>query len=275
VPFPAGGFTDVLARYVANDLSEILKQNVVVKNMPGGTNAVAINHVMSESNDNHTFIFFMEDLLTGTIWEDSTLYQQFLPVTFIGRTPYVIYTGKKDFTIGAFADRVRNGSTMTMGNNGVNSLQYIWADSVTSPLKFTPVPMKGMTQIIQNVLGGHVDLGMGTIPGVASIVGNKQAIPLMVSTERRHPRYPDLPTYIELGFKGPQLISWFSVFARKDTDVVALQKFGDAVRQSVKNNTNIQNSGLEIMNTSTEESARYYQAEIQRFTQLKNKLKKQ
>lgn len=262
VPYAPGGVNDSLARLIAPDLESILKVPVQIKNMPGAANAVAVNHILSEKNDNHTFLFTMDDLIIG-----SRNHEQFQPVTIIGTVPFMV-VGNSKRSLREFQSQIRNRRNVSVANNGATGSAAFWISRLHTTLNINPIPYKGLAPELTDVLAGQVDYGVASVTGWHPYIQSGKLVPIMVSTNRIS-LYPTVPGFRELGFVGPTATTWFGVFARQDTDVEAVKKFSDTVRLIVKNNTKVQdlrNTGLDIVNLDLPASASFINREITRFS---------
>ena len=265
VPYAPGGVNDQLARLIAPDVESILQVPVQVKNMPGAANAVALNHLINEKNDNHTFLFTMDDLILGN--RVSHNFEQFYPVTIIGTVPFMI-VGNSKSSIKRFQQQIHNKQTVSISNNGANGSAAFWIDQLHTSLIINPIPYKGLAPELTDVLAGQVDYGVASVTGWHPYIQAGKLVPIAVSTGRIA-LYPQVPSFRELGITGPLATTWFGVFARQDTDAEVVKKFSDTVRLIVKNNTKIQNlheTGMNIVNLDIPTSSIFISKEISRFT---------
>lgn len=273
VPYTPGGTLDIMARALAPDLSEMLKKPITIKNMPGASNMVAVSSILTSENDNHTIIFTQEEMLTSSIFTNQKSHDQFVPLNIIATSPYVFYTGKKNFTINDFLAEAKAGKSITMATGGPYSTQELWKRSFVSNFNITTVPFKGMSLITQAVLGGHIEYHAVSAIPIQQMIANKQVTPLMVLTEKRLPHFPDVPTYLELGFGGPPApLVWFGAHIRKDSDKEAIQQLNDTFQKVVASNTTIRYNGLDIINLSGKQALQFYQKEVARLEGLKSKI---
>jgi tripartite-type tricarboxylate transporter receptor subunit TctC len=261
VPYAPGGVNDQLARLIAPDLESILRVPVQIKNMPGAANAVAVNHILNEKNDSHTFLFTMDDLIIGRN------YEQFRPVTIIGTVPFMV-VGNSKRSVQEFKEQVRTRKLVSIANNGAQGSAAFWLSQLHTTLQINPIPYKGLAPELTDVLAGQVDYGVASVTGWHPHIQAGKLVPIMVSTNRI-PLYPNVPGFKELGIVGPSASTWFGVFARQDTDTLAVKKFSDTVRLRVKNNIKVQNlqeTGMDIVNLDATASAAFISREITRFT---------
>ena len=268
VPYPPGGVNDQLARLFQPDLESIFQVPVQIKNLPGAGNSAAINYMMSH-NDNHTFMITMDDLITGPLSQQTRHYNNFKILTVIGQSPYVVFGGPTA-GVDKFKNQIRQHKIVNVANNGLNGGAYLWTTGLQSPLTINPIPYKGGGPLMLDVIAGHTEYGVISLPAVHTQLQKGNAIPIMVSTRDRHPLYPLVPTYTELGFRGPPAVTWFGVFTRTDTSTTACEQFSNAVRLIVSNNTGIQQltaSGLSLTNLPTRSAEQFFNQQIKLFEQ--------
>lgn len=273
VPYPPGGVNDQLARFMQPDLESILGVSVQVKNLPGAANSIAINHVLSQPNDNHTFIISMDDFLLGPMYQNQQTYKEFVSTNIIGTVPYMFYGGK-NASLSKFKEQIKNRATVNVGNNGVNGSAHLWTSGLVSTLTINPIFYKGAAPTITDVVAGHSEYGVTSITATNKWIESGKLTPIMQSSKSRNHLYPAVPTAQELGFKGPGAETWFAVFARKDTNTQALKIFSDRARLIIANNVKIQNmrnDGMDLVNLSGTSADVFYKDQITQFEKNKNK----
>ena len=258
---------DQIARFIQPDLESTLKVPVTVQNLPGAANAVAINHVMSKPNDNHTFIVSMDDFVTGPLYRNNTAYMAFKSINIIGTVPYLIFGGKTA-SVPKLKNQIDSGDTINIGSNGINSGSELWIKNLSSSLKFNTIPYKGSSQLITDVIAGHSEYGVSSIAAAYSMIQNGDLMPLMQSGTSRSVALPEVPTQAELGITGPPSMTWFGIFTRNDTPDSASEKFSATVSGIVAKNPKIQkfrNTGMDITNLNYAESDLFFQQQIKHF----------
>jgi tripartite-type tricarboxylate transporter receptor subunit TctC len=274
VPYPPGGVNDQLARFMLPDLESILKVPVVVKNMPGAANSVAINYIVNQPNDNHTFMINMDDFVLGPLYQGNRSYTNFTAVNIIGRVPYVLFGGAKA-DLKKFKQQISQGVVVNVGNNGVNGGAHLWISGLKSKLDINSIYYKGSSPVLADVTAGHTEYGVSSIAASYQFVKEGRLQPMMTSGQQRNNTYPTVPTAHELGFTGLDSQTWFGVFTRKDTTSEAINRFGDVVGIIVKNNSRIQefsNSGMNIINLRGKKATDFFDLEIKHFEHTKQQV---
>jgi len=274
VPYPAGGASDQLARIIQKNLAESLSVPIVVLNIPGGDNMVAIHRVLNSPNDNHTFIQSISDFVLSPMLQNTDLYNQFTAVNIQGTNPYVFF-GNKYSSVEQFSQEINNKEPTPLGIIGLNSVTKLWIDNLTNS-PFLPVPYKGTPQLVSDVMGNHVQFGIIGINGLFNYFSSNTLIPLAVSGKTRLESFPDVPTFEEVGMAGPESLQWYALFARQDTDPVALQTMSSLVHQIVSTDTEFKSyipRGLSLINLDLPKSEEFRQTQVLFLKQLIEKSK--
>lgn len=263
VPFGPGGASDTLARQYQAELAARFPVQVIVKNMPGAANLVAVNHMLSVPNDDHTFMVAADDFLTSTWTEGQKRYKKFTPVVVLGLTPYVVF-GNSSASITNLKQQISNNQTVNIGNLGANGSADIWMSGLVSGLKINAVHYTSSPQLLANVIGNHIEYATLSLWLVNQNLSNG-VTPLIVSSNTRHPMFPTVPTFRELGIKGESTAIWWGVVTRQDTSPVAVESMNRYLREIISTNATIQNmkeQGFTILNLSLADSQSYMQNEI-------------
>jgi len=273
LPYTAGGWGDRLGREFQRDLEKEFGVPIIYKFMPGAANAIAINHVLSEANDHHTFIAAFDDFVIAQYVAGTKLYEKFTPVSIWMTYPALIYGGSTA-SVDKFRQQIKDGKTVNVGNMGVNSSYHMWTEGLNSNLKINPVFYKGSAPLLQDVLAGHVEYGIGNLVGSQQLVAEGKLHPIMVSTTTRHPLYKNVPTFREFGFQTEPFEGWGGYVARKDTNPEAIARMSQALQKIVKTNAKLQEEtarGIQLINLNLAESQKFMSDSIRKTEQLKVK----
>jgi len=260
LPFPAGGWGEQVGRIFAREIEREFKVPVIWKSMPGAGHGVAVSHIMSQANDHHTFMQATEDLIITQMANNTKLYEEFKPVSIWATFGTMVFGGPGS-SLELFKKQITDGANVNFGNMGANSGYHYWTVNLKSNLKITPVPYKGSVPLITDVMGRHVEYGVGNLVSAHNLIAAGKLVPIMVGTERRHPLYKDVPTFKELGFKGDAYEGWFGLVTKKDTDPVAIERISAVVRRTVSNDPKMQEQsqrGINLVNFNVAEGDRFY-----------------
>lgn len=206
VPYTAGGASDVLARLIGQKLSQLWGQPVIVENKPGASASIGMQFVASAAPDGHTLV--ISDLGTLTIAPSVRkvpydLDKAFAPLTVLTYSPYLLtahpatpYNTMSELVAYAKA----NPNKINYGTSGVGTNPHLAGLLFASRLglQWTDMPSKGGAQTIQDVMQGVVDLQFNSMFSTGSQVKAGKLKALAVSSAKRLPDMPDIPTVGEL-----------------------------------------------------------------------------
>jgi len=233
VPFPPGGSVDPLARLAAIKLGEALKQQFIVENRPGAGGSIGTANAAKSPPDGYTFVFVFDShavnpALIPNLPYDTT--KDLAPVMLVGRAPYAIATqAAKPWK--TFADVVRESKSKpdslsigSIGNGTIGHLVVVMAQQMGG-FKITHAPFAGGGPMNQNILGGQVDMGIGSVALLSPQVRGGKMRALAVTGEARVATMPDAPTLIEQGFPGLTAFAWWGIFAPAGTPKPVINRF--------------------------------------------------
>lgn len=270
VPFAPGGFSGQLATATAADLEKSLNQNVIVKYMPGAQQAVALNHILNNENDNHTFMMSTEDLLVVSHVAKTGNHEK-----FVGTNLLVTYSGLMFGGPGASPEKLRQqikeGKTVNVGNIQLNGSWHLWTVN-TEGINVNPVPYKGLAPMSVDVASGVLEYGISNMAGVWAMLQEGKLVPVMAASNQRLSWQPNVPTFRELGLKGDPAQGWNAYIARADTDPKALRAFSEAVQASTRTNAFLQglkDRGNNVVNLGFEETNKFIAQDLLRVKRMK------
>lgn len=210
VPFPAGGPLDFTARLLAEKLSASLKQPFIVENRAGAAGNIGTEAVANAAPDGHTLLMVLDTPLTA----HPALYpklpfdpeRDFAPISIVASFsqmlvvhPSVPANSLADFVRLAKENTPTVGSGGAQGNPGHLTLELLRAQA---GFQVVHVAYRGNPQVVADLLGGHVQAGFLATPGVIEFVRAGKLKALAVSSPRRTPGAPDVPTVSEAGYPG-------------------------------------------------------------------------
>lgn len=232
VPLAAGSTADIVSRYAGNELGKALGQPVVVENKPGAGGTIAMAELARSAPDGYTIAFASQ----GTLVFNQAIYSKpgydsikdFAPVGFVGGVSNVMIVppasaAKAPLDVAAAAKAKPGELTFSSGGAGTSHhLSGVLFGNVTGT-QLTHVPYKGAPQGVQAVMSGEVAMGFFNTPTVISQIKGGLVRPLGVTSLKRSPLLPSVPTLDEQGIKGYEVNTWFGFVAPAGTpsDVVA------------------------------------------------------
>ncbi|VFR16779.1 putative exported protein [plant metagenome] len=238
IPFAVGGTTDNLGRVLAARLSEKLGQQVVADNRPGAGGNIGSDIVAKASADGYTLLFATE----GTLGINPALYKtlpfdpqkDFTPVAQFASVPNILVVNPKVpvKTVAELVAHAKNkpaGLNMgSAGNGTTNHLSGELFQKMTGA-SFTHVPYKGSGPAMADLLANQIQLMFDNFPGSLPHVKAGSLRALAVTSTRRSPLLPDVPTMAEAGVPGYDVEVWFGVVAPKDLPPQTLATLSKAI----------------------------------------------
>ncbi|HJT61840.1 MAG TPA: tripartite tricarboxylate transporter substrate binding protein [Burkholderiales bacterium] len=211
VGFSAGGPTDVIARILAQDLTASLGQTVLVENRAGAASMIATQEVKRSAPDGYTlYMTTLTHSVNAVLHADKKPYDpiaDFTPIALVAHLPLVM-VAKGDSPFNSAADVVKAAkekpgeiSYASSGNGGSAHLAGALVEALTGA-KMLHVPFKGNAPALTEVMAGRISFMFYPMIGIADHVAQKRLKVIGVSTEKRHPDYPGVPTMSESGFPG-------------------------------------------------------------------------
>ena len=243
VPFPAGGGTDNLARLIATELTNKLQWVVTVDNKPGAGGNLALDTVAKAKPDGYTLVMAQTDnvVLNSLLYAKLTYdpVKDLEAVSSVASGPAVLVV-RADSPYKTLADVVNAAKakpgTLTVATPGTGTIAHlvtqIWQNA--SGVKFTHVPYRGMAQAVPDLIGGQVDMYMGSIPTLLAQIEGGKIRPLGVTMAKRSPVLPNVPTYGEAGIKGVELASDWGLMAPSGTPKAIVDKWNTEVNEVLK-----------------------------------------
>ena len=238
VPFAAGGTTDILARVIGQALTKELGQSVVVDNRAGAGGNIGASLAAKAPADGYTL--FMGTVGTHAI--NQSLYKKlpfdpikdFQPLTRVAMVPNLLvanpgkpYKNVKELIAYAKA----NPGKVNFGSSGSGSSIHLSGELFNSMAKvdMVHVPYKGSAPAVTDLLGGQIDIMFDNMPSAIQHVRSGKLRPLAVTTAKRSPELPDVPTIAEAGVPGYEATSWFGMFAPAGTPAPVVARLNTAL----------------------------------------------
>lgn len=222
---PAGAGPDILARFIADNLSRSLGQTIVVENRPGGQNVIGAQAAARSAPDGYTFFYATTAAMVTNAFTFKTLpydpEKDFVPVSLVGRTPFMLAASTSS-GFKTLADVITQAKAQpdkfAIATEGPKTFSGMLADSVAAMagIKLTHVPYTKAPDAIQDVLGGRVALICLPDAALTAYVTAGQLQPLAVSTAARLPTLANVPALSET-FSGFEYTGWNGLFAPAGT----------------------------------------------------------
>jgi len=259
VPFPPGGSVDYVARTISQKFSEYMGQNVIVDNRGGASGIIGTYEAARAAPDGYTLLLVFDSHAVNASLYDIKYdtFQSFDYVSLIGTMPMALVTSKKSGltslqavidTAKAAPGKINYGSS---GVGGSNHLQPV-AFARQAGVKLTHVPYRGGGPMITAMLGGEVDMVIGSLPTVIQYAKTGQANVVAIGSPERLPQLPDVPT-IGSAVPGYVAQSWIGMMVPKGVPAPVFEHVQTALRKTLADpavKAKMEGDGFQIANSS-------------------------
>jgi tripartite-type tricarboxylate transporter receptor subunit TctC len=273
VPFPAGGTTDILARLIGQKLGPALGTTIVVDNKGGAGGSLGSEIAARAAPDGYT-------LLGGTISSHAinvSLYprigydpiKSFEPITLIGTNPTVLVVNQAS-PYKSLADVIAAGKAkkpLTGASAGSGTSQHLSLELLKSKagIDITHIPYKGSGPAIQDVMAGQVDMMFDTTVVAGPHIESGKLRALAVSSAKRVPSMPNVPTVAESGVPGYEVVSWQAIFAPAGTPRAIVDRLHNEIGKILHQpemQERLAKLGMQGADMTTEQVAAFQKAEV-------------
>ena len=235
----AGGANDLVARTVANRLSELLQQPIVIENQPAANGNVAASHVARAPADGHTLMIVVDSTMTinphlyGNI--PYNVFQDFTPISLIVRAPVFLIANSavKANTVQELISLAKaSPGKLNYASSGVGTQLHIGMElfKIMTNTDIVHVPYRSTTSAIADLLGGRIELTLTSISSAKAGIDSGKLKALAVASERS-PLMPGLPTIAESGVPGYSVSSWFGMFGPANLLPAVMDRLSSAIKQ--------------------------------------------
>jgi len=279
VPFAPGGGTDVIARALAQEMAKDLGASVIIENKPGAGTIIGTQAVATSEPDGYTLLMgtfanAVNPSLNPKLPYDA--HNDFAPVSLIARSFNIVVVNPKS-PMQSITDLIAAAKAgpdkMSYGTFGTGTSAHLAGELFKSMAKvnMTAVPYKGAAPAITDVIGGQIQVVFTTVASAASLIEGGQLRALAVTSARRSPAFPQLPTVSEAGVPGYAAEAWYGLFAPAKTPREIIERLNKSVAKAVRSDAFRRlsvNEGLVMAAGSPEELGRYFLSEEERWRKV-------
>ena len=273
---PADGATDVIARLVAQRISEGLHTNVDVENRPGDASMPALRELAAAPADGHTLLFMSSSTLIAQALhpDDPFDLTTLTPVTEVAAGPLILAT-RKSFPVNTLGDVIAYAKKdphrlVLAAGGGTGSAAYLAAEALKAKagIDVALVAYKGGGPALDNLLASHIDLVLDvmTVIGPRAKAGTLK--PLVVTSPQRSPALPDVPTVTEAGISDYAFVHWFGILAPANTPPAIAKRLRDEVAKALASSDvvdELNRQGMRPLATEPEEWRAYLKSELEHY----------
>jgi tripartite-type tricarboxylate transporter receptor subunit TctC len=273
VPLTAGAGADIAGRIVAQRMSELLKQPVIVENRPGAGGQIGTAAVVKAEPDGHTLLVQSSSHSANPAIYRNLQYdplKDLVDVAMLGKTPYVMVSAGngpyKSLAALIEAAKAKPGE-LAFSSAGMGTSTHLAAEYLIgmAGVRMIHVPFKGSPDALQDVLGGRSAFYMAPVNVAVGLVRDGKLQPLGVSTLTRAEVLPQVPPLAEQGLPGYEVTLWFGMWAPAATPPAVVHKLNatvNAIVQEPQTRAQFAKLGLQPAPMPPEEFGRFVRAEI-------------
>ncbi|PWC28663.1 Bug family tripartite tricarboxylate transporter substrate binding protein [Teichococcus aestuarii] len=268
VPFGAGGATDIAARVIAQEMTGVLGQSIVLENRGGAGSTLGTGYVARAAADGYTLLITtISGLAIGqTLYRDRIQYdadRSFAHIAIMMGTPYLLCVDPR-LPIRSLAEYLAaaRAKPMDYGTSGVGGVAHLLGLRLAraTGVALEHVPYRGSTQAITDVMAGVVPSVLDSLTATSAHLRSGALRPLATSAPQRSPDFPEVPTFRELGYPDVVADGWAGLAAPAGTPRPVLERLAEAVRHA-QGTANVQRRFAETATTA----GRLYLDEAQAF----------
>jgi tripartite-type tricarboxylate transporter receptor subunit TctC len=279
VPFPGGGLNDILARIIGDKLQAKWGQPIVVENKTGAGGNIGADTVFQAAPDGYTLFLSPP----GPLAVNQTLYkklsykpEEFVPITVVGSVPNVVIV-RKELPVNSLKElidyiKARPGQVPfgSQGNGATPHLTAMMFQTLTGT-QMIHVPYRGEVLVLQDMIGGHVDLFFGNVGAVKALYQDGKVKVLATADTKRSADLPDIPTTAEAGLTGLVSTGWFAFVGPPKLPAALQNQIADAVIEVLKMpdvQAKFRTISITSGGQSPAETAAYFKEEAQRWGEV-------
>ena len=241
VPFVAGGPMDVIGRLVGQKITAAWGQNFIIDNRAGAGGIIGTDHVAKAAPDGYTLLHTSSSHSQLPAFNKLPYdpVRDFAPVTTATRTVGYVLGVHPSIPVNSVTELIalakKNPGRLNYGNSGIGGVLHVGMEmfNAAAGVKMTTVQYKGISQIITDLAGGHIDLAFLTTSSAVGLVRTGKIKALAISGAKRWKQLPEVPTTDEAGVKGFEYTAWFAFWYPAATPVEYVNKFHGELSKAV------------------------------------------
>ena len=242
VPYTPGGAIDTVGRIVADEMQKILGQTFIVDNKPGASGMIGAQEAARAPADGYTLLFNASSQVYMPLVVAKKTYdaqKDFTPIAQVGYVPLavVVTPTVPAKTLSDFATLARaQPKHFTWATSGLGTTSHLAEEMINRELKLDMeiILYKGAVPQLTDVMGGHVSAAVSPLAGATPFIKSGKLKPIAVTSSKRLPAYPDVPTVAESGMPGFELLSWYGLWAPAGLPKELVTKLNAAVAKAVQ-----------------------------------------
>jgi tripartite-type tricarboxylate transporter receptor subunit TctC len=276
IGFTAGGTADMISRDIASELEKVLGQPVIIENRPGANGLTATQALVAAKPDGQTLMMILSGHITNAFLYPNLGFdplKDVTPISLVASSPLAIIANPNfppsDIKSLVAAAKEKPG-TISYATPGVASIQQLSLELMAymTGTKFVHVPYRGGAPALNDVIGGHVPIGVLSVLQVMPQVEAKQLKALAVTSKGRTDVWPDVPSISESGVPGYEAELWFGVIAPAGTPDAIIDRLNREITRFIKSDfmkQRLASQGARAIGTSREEFLAFMRGEQEKW----------
>ena len=279
VPYPPGGTVDAVARVIAARLSENLGQQFIVDNRPGANGTIGSNSVAKSAPDGYTLLLQASTFVAAPLLMNNVPYdieKDFTPISQLGAVPLLVTVNPgvpaknlKEFMTAIKAEPKK----YTFGTSAVGSASHLAQEAIKfdGKLDFMIIAYKGTAPALTDAVGGHISAMVDALPSTMPHVKSGKLRAIAVTSARRLPSLPDVPTVAESGLDGFEMVSWYGLWGAAKMPPDLVSKIQQEVAKALKSEQvtkSLGEQGFIVAGSTPEEFRKYVKQESDKYSRL-------
>ena len=280
VPFPPGGGLDLFARLVAAQMQDRLGQQIMVENRSGASGMIGAESVAKAAPDGYTVLFST----AAEIAINQSLYRNipydpirdFAPASYASHAAllFSVHPSIPALSVRQMIELAKQKpGELTYASAGTGSVHHLAGEllKTIAGLNIIHVPYKGAGPAVIDMVGGQVSMGFSALPSSLPHARSGKLRPLAVTSRKRSDAAPDIATFVELGFRQIDIVSWYGVLAPSRTSadiVIRLSTEVNAAASRPEIKAKLLQQGIDVIGTTPDEFGRFIQSEVARYANI-------
>jgi tripartite-type tricarboxylate transporter receptor subunit TctC len=243
VTYPPGGSSDLMARVLGQKLSDLWGQPVIVENKAGAAGSIGMDYAAHQPNDGYAFVIGnlgpagVNPLLQKLPY---SMEKDFIAVSLSATGPNILvvpanspYKSVKDI----IADAKANPGKVSFGTSGPGSMSHLASELMMrqAGIKMVAIPYKGGGQAVTDVLAGQLPMIISDALPVSQHIASGKLRALAITSEKRSPLFPDIPTFAETGLDGMVALNWWGIYLPAGTPQAIVDNYNATLAKAMVN----------------------------------------
>lgn len=280
VPFPPAGLTDIMARFMAQKLSEIWGRQVLVDNRAGGNALIGADAAAKAAPDGHTLLAItMTHTVNATLFPNAPydFRRDLATISVLGSLPLVVVVNAEKSPARSLADLLQLARTRSLsgGTSGNGSPPHLGLELLRRVANagdnIVHVPYRGGAPSVTDLAAGNLDVMVSNLPECIAQIRGGRLRPLGITSAERHPLVPDVPTVRELGVPQLEITNWTAVMTQSAVPAPIMAELGRAVQRAIHDPDTVrraQEAGFQVLGWDAARSTRFVMEETDRWAAL-------